>query len=396
MDLDLLLGRIDLQALAEEAGACFGRNNSSVCPLHPGADNPAAFHLYRNQDGRQRWHCFTQCPEDANDGDAIDFYMRWRDVRFEDAIDDLAGRVGIEMNNLGINRRRGGSLGKSGARPIIKPPNNMWRERAVAFMGYAREQLWTPTGQSVLEYLHVERGLTDETIQTWNLGYNPRDLWDDASRWGLGGGKRVWLPRGVVVPGIRDEDIWYLKVRRPLPDNVLAQAIGSVDRLPAVKYVSVRGGKAILFGTDQLSGLPIILLVEGEFDALLAWQTAVGLCDVASLGGATHRVDVLDAVELVRAWLILVTYDDDAAGQSGGTRLRSISQRFKPVLPPAHDLTDYWRQGGDLGAWIAELVAEYMEELLNGLDDRRHTQLFVSWLEIYERALMAREASSSA
>ncbi len=77
-----ILERADLRGLAERAGAAFnppGRGTASRCPLH-GGDNPTAFHLYRGSDGRQRWHCFTRCPQGQNDGDAIGFYMSMTDV----------------------------------------------------------------------------------------------------------------------------------------------------------------------------------------------------------------------------------------------------------------------------------------------------------------------------
>ncbi len=276
----------------------------------------------------------------------------------------------------------------------IKPPHAAWQERAQAFVAYAQRQLRSPEGQPVLEYLHTQRGLTDETIYAWNLGYNPRDHWDDPCRWGLGGSKRIWLPRGVVIPGTRGEAIWYLKIRRPLPNDALAQAIGAVDHLPDMKYCGPRGGRTMLFGVDYFVGLPILFLVEGEFDALLVWHMASDLCDVACLGGAKHHLDALDAIDLIRTWAILAAYDIDDAGKCGSAYLHSTSRRVKVVEPPAHDLTDYWRQGGDLRAWIADVVAKYMEQLLDRLDDRRHAELFVKWLEIYERALNARKATS--
>ena len=52
----------------------------------------------------------------------------------------------------------------------IKPPHAAWQERAQAFVAYAQRQLRSPEGQPVLEYLHTQRGLTDETIYAWNLG----------------------------------------------------------------------------------------------------------------------------------------------------------------------------------------------------------------------------------
>ncbi len=385
-----ILNQVDLRALAEEAGAVFGHNNSSVCPLHPGADNPAAFHLYVGRDGRQRYHCFTRCPAGENDGDAIAFYMRWRKVDFKTAGEELARRTGGGPGGLGVQRPAPGpTLGLDVITPTVEPPGGLWQARGRAFVKYAQEQLWSPAARAVLGYLHSERGLTDDTIRVWRLGYNPRDVWQDSDVWGLNGRPRIWCPRGVVIPGERDSAIWYVKVRRPLPGDALSAAIGPVKRLPKVKFSGPRGGRATLFGggVNRLAGLPVMLLAEGEFDALLAWQAAHDLCDVASLGGAKRRLDALDAAALTGAWAILAVYDVDTAGADGNAYLRSASGRVAAVEPPAHDLTAYWQKGHNLRGWIAALVAEQMERLLNGLDEQLHQLLFVRWLEIYEQAL---------
>jgi hypothetical protein len=390
-DIDAILEQVDLRALAEEAGAVFGHDHSSVCPLHPGADNPAAFHIYQGQDGHWRWHCFTRCPEGQNGGDAIAFFMRWRNVGFKTAVRELAQRTGIGPECFDIHGQgRAGGLAPAlkAAAPAIDPPGDHWQARAWAFVAYAEEQLRSPAGRPALEYLHRERGLDEDTIHLWRLGYNPRDVWQDPEAWGLTG-KRIWCSRGIVVPGMRDGVIWYVKVRRPLPDDPLSQAIGAVEQLPDVKFSGPRGGRATLFGADYLTELPVLLLAEGEFDALLAWQVAHDLCDVASLGGAKHRLDAMDAAALAGAWAILVVYDVDRAGTDGNAYLRSVSERVVTVKPLAHDLTAYWRQGSNLRGWVAGLVAEQMERLLNRLDERRHQRLFVKWLEIYERALAA-------
>jgi hypothetical protein len=146
-------------------------------------------------------------------------------------------------------------------------------------------------------------------------------------------------------------------VRRPLPGDPLSAAIGPVERRPDVKFAALRGGRATLYGVDHLAGRPVLLLAEGEFDALLAWQAAGDLCDVASLGGAGRRPAAWEALPLLHARVILAAYDADAAGVKGGATLRALYRRVVAVRPPAQDLTAYWRAGGDLRAWIAAHVA---------------------------------------
>jgi hypothetical protein len=385
-----ILNRIDLQRLAEEAGAVF-HGGSSLCPLHRG-DSKRAFHVFRGQDGRQRWHCFTNCPEGQNGGDAIAFYMRWREVDFDTAVRDLAARVGLAVSHVPAGTRSQSPLlppapPPTPVTPGEPPPPEQWQARARAFLTYTQGILWSPAGAPVRDYLHARRGLDNDTLRTFGLGYNPSDdVFDDPARWGLEGGRKIWCPKGVVIPGQRNGTLWYVKVRRPLPSDALSQAIGPVARLTEVKFSGPRGGRKVLFGADQLQGLPLLLQVEGEFDALLAWQAARNLCDVASLGAARNRVSTLDAATLARYWLILAVRDADPAGEKGLAYMRSVSQRVVIVESPAHDLTDYWLAGGSVRRWVAALVAQQMHILLHNLDEQQHPDLFVKWLEVYELA----------
>ena len=60
-----------------------------ACPLHEGADNAKAFNSYA--DG-QRWHCFTNCPDGANDGDTLDLIRRLADCQLDAAL-AIASRI---------------------------------------------------------------------------------------------------------------------------------------------------------------------------------------------------------------------------------------------------------------------------------------------------------------
>ena len=321
MDVGTVLTCTDLRALAEEAGARFSAHgNSSYCPLHHG-DNPNAFHLYRSRQGHWRWHCFTRCSGECNDGDAISFYMRWQNVDFHTALAELARRAGIPVPGgrphpaeprqprVGLRRgppsvrpwerylppaQRGWWRPPAGPLPPnlepAEPPAPAWQARATSFARYAQAHLWSPAGAAALNYLRQERGLEEETVIRWRLGYNPADEWDDAAHWGLPPGKRVWCGRGVVIPAWHGGALWYVKIRRPLPGDALAAAIGAGERLPRLKYSVPRGSRATLYGADSVRGLEVLLLAEGEFDTLLGWQEVGDLADVATLGAARNHL----------------------------------------------------------------------------------------------------------
>jgi len=383
IDIKLILEKTDLIALAEEAGAQFNSSHSSRCPVHHG-NNPTAFHVYRTQDGLERYHCFTNCPEGANGGDAIAFYMRWRQVDFKTAVTELAQRAGIVNGN---GQRTAPRPVKPVARVLVdqpdEPPSELWRWRALAFVDYVQGGLWKKVAaQGALDYLMVDRGLDEDTIKHFCLGYNPLNLFDDPAKWGQDA-QRVWCPRGIVIPHAHDGQIWFVNVRRPLPGDALAARIGAVKDLKETKFAGVRGGRRGLFGT--ITGKPVVVLAEGEFDTMLAHQVASSFCDVATLGGARHRLDSHDAAMLAGASIIVAVLDDDEAGRRGAAYLASVTPRVVTVMPPDHDLTDAWKRGVNLRQWIGGLVAQKMETLLNRMKGAAPD----GWLEIYQRAIDA-------
>lgn len=392
-DLAEIRRRVSLVTLAEEAGARFksAHHLSSHCPLprHAGDRSSLAFTIY---DHEQRWKCHSTCPPDANGGDVITFYMAWKDVDFKTACEELAERAGLRDH-----RPRGESfaLPTSPAQPPPVPvePGATWCSRAEQFIAYAKQTLTGETGAGARTYLEQERGLWPETWQAFRLGYNPQNLYDAPQRWGLEG-KKIWLPRGITIPGLRHGQPWYIKVRRALPGQALGEYIGAwseKDGLPEVKFGGPRGGKAVLFGQQKFARLPVMLLVEGEWDAMLAWRWCQDFCDVSTLGGAQSYFDALDLVELIGYQAVLVVHDADAAGDKGRQYIASLhaqGSRVKPIPPPlmdgapAHDLTDFWKAGGNLRAWAAEHVAAAMDEALERIADCSPNWTIERWRRI--------------
>jgi len=144
-----------------------------------------------------------------------------------------------------------------------------------------------------------------------------------------------------------------------------------------------------LYGAELWHGWPILLLVEGEFDCLLAWQEIGDLADVATLAGAKSRLDTRDAMALLEKVAVIAIYDADEAGRQGGAAIAMQWPRAMQVPPPDHDLTDYWQHGGNLRGWLAGVLAAQYERLLDGLDSGQQAEVFVQWLGEYEKCALA-------
>jgi DNA primase len=214
-------------------------------------------------------------------------------------------------------------------------PSDAWREQARIFVHYCQEQLYCPAGRDGLNWLHG-RGLTDATIKRWGLGWHDKDRWRDPEQFGLTG-KKVWLPRGVVIPWTVGGDVRHVKVRRFADDPP--------------KYIRVRGGQPALYGLDFVTGKRVVVICEGELDAVLLWQEAGDLVDVVSIGTKGQKVAPPFLARLVGAarWLVALDNDADDKAQEWG----DFSPRVRRVHPlQGNDLTEFAQAGGDLRQWV--------------------------------------------
>lgn len=301
---------------------------------------------------------------------------------FKTAVAELAERASVAPATQVITPKRQ----PIPAAPVA--PGPAWRARAEQFITWAESNLQkSPEAQRCLE---KERGLAPETWRTYRLGYNPSNLYDDPAHWGLTG-KKIWLPRGMVIPSFWQKEPSYVKIRRPLPGQALGEYIGewqAQDGLPDVKFGGPRGGVACLFRLELSGHYPILVLTEGEWDTMLLWEYCPDLCDVGTLGGAVAKLDTLDLSLLTRYLAVLVVHDNDKAGEMGReyiAELHACFRRMQSIQPPAHDLTDFWKSGGDVRAWLAGQVAGGLENALRGIQDRRAPAI-EHWLALAELA----------
>jgi hypothetical protein len=215
-------------------------------------------------------------------------------------------------------------------------PPAVWQEQARVFCSYCRQKLLEGDNRA-LAHLH-SRGLTDETISIWGLGYHERKRWRNPGEWGLEGDKMVYLPQGVVIPWTVDEAVWHVKFR-------------CFDDGP--KYIRIRGGEPQLYGLDRLTGKAAVVICEGELDAALLWQEAGDLVDVVAIGSKAAKVGAKGIAHLAGASHWLLALDTDAEAEA--SRWAEYSARVQRIKPlDGNDLTDFHNAGGNLRAWIEQ------------------------------------------
>ena len=285
-------------------------------------------------------------------GDVIEFVRRMEKLGtdgkgFVDSVKIISDLVGSDVARAETPVRV--------SRPPVdqRPPSGKWQRGARTVVAAAQRMLWETEGRGALRYLTEKRGLTEQTIRAWGLGWHVNTSYLQADALGLDRAKDVWLPQGLVIPGEVAGVLWYVKFR-----PVRAVKFGG-------KYYGIPGGKTALLGADRWTpGLPL-LLCEGEMDAFTAWQVLRVKANVATLGGAAkgRRGGKVNfgrwTGALLQAKRILAAFDTDAAGQEAGEALAGASERVERVqVPYGEDINGFHVMGGDLSAWFEAVSGE--------------------------------------
>ncbi|HZR41701.1 MAG TPA: DNA polymerase, partial [Ktedonobacteraceae bacterium] len=221
-------------------------------------------------------------------------------------------------------------------RPHWEAPLPCWRQTALAFVQYCCEVLWSEQGKHALDYLR-ERGLVDQIIKEARLGYYPRTMTGSAKAWG----RRVHLPQGIVIPWFFQGEIWRITIRdeRVCDGNA--------------RYKQVAGGSNGLYLADSLKPKqPIVVMTEGELDALSLLQTCRDLVAVVATGTTegshTPRwVSLLACQERV-----LITFDAEEKGDQAAQWWLKRLERAQRLRPWWKDANQMLQDGADLRQWI--------------------------------------------
>lgn len=321
-----------------------GRRFSGLCPFH--SEKTPSFSVV---DDQGFYHCFG-C---GVHGDAISFLRETDGLEFMEAVERLASMAGLAVPQSAPE----------------DPQRTRQRKAALDILEettkFFQAGLQRSDGQTAARYLQT-RGLGQEALATYRLGYAPR------------GGLRAalsargftdddMLAAGVIRRSDRDGELFdYFRdrVMFPIEDKqgrVIAfgaRALG--DAQP--KYLNSGEGptfskKTVLYGWVQAREglrrkLPL-LVAEGYMDVIAIQQSGVATA-VAPLGTA------LTEEQIAHLWKLhdepVLCFDGDAAGQRAQKRaLERLLPLLQPgksarlaMLPSGQDPDDLLRsEGGD-------------------------------------------------
>ena len=158
--IDDIKQRIDLVDVVQQTVKLkrTGKNYIGFCPFHSNTRTPSFVVLPETQ----TWRCFGQCNEG---GDVFGYVMRRDNLDFPEVLKQLADRAGVVLRAQTPAEIK---------REEVRQTLSQVMEAAVEF--FRRQMLETEAGKKALDYVH-KRGLSDETIKNWGLGYAP-DSWN--------------------------------------------------------------------------------------------------------------------------------------------------------------------------------------------------------------------------
>jgi KaiC/GvpD/RAD55 family RecA-like ATPase len=192
--------------------------------------------------------------------------------------------------------------------------------------------LMSKEGKKGFRYL-LKRGITEESIKKFKLGFTRRFSQD-------------WL----VIPSFEDGIPKLLKLRKLEPNENEKMA----------KYIREEGSKSILFNGDVLKEHKVVLVTEGEIDAITLIQHGFENT-IGGQGAGTLLPEWYDSLAVLDR--LFLVFDGDKAGQNAArdvwaTRLGE-SRCWNVELPEGYDANMYFQKGGRKEDFIKLLENAY-------------------------------------
>jgi DNA primase len=317
----------------EKAGA----NWRALCPFH----NEKSPSFMVNEE-KQFWHCFG-CQKS---GDIFNFVMEMEGLEFKDALRQLAERAGVALKKTN---------------PKMEAEKNKTLEILELATKFYETQLWKGDGKvKIINYLK-ERGLKDETIREFRLGYAPPG-WRNILTFLVGRGYTLAeiMRTGLLVEK-NNQDTRYnnqkiSNIQNPISKNPdpkirefadsnrhydrfrdrvifpIADTNGKIVGYSArvapggddsqAKYVNtpeteVYHKSKILYGIDKAKTAirqnDFALLVEGNMDVIASWQA--GLQNTVAVSGTALTPEQIGIIKRY-AGKIKMFFDMDKAGEA--------------------------------------------------------------------------------
>src|SRR3954471_20637131 len=335
-----------------------GREYKACCPFHN--EKSASFWVSPE---KQFYHCFG-C---GAHGTVLRFLMEHDHMPFPEAVEELATRLGLDVPHEGGNA-------PAGQRRVDEPLYDVMDR-------VSRFYIETLAKDARAKAYVAKRGLDQETVEKFGIGYAPNS-WNDVLRrfGGTEDGRRALADLGLIVERergqIRDGDRHYDRFRDrimfPIRDSrgriiafggrILDQ--GEPKYLNSPETLLFHKGRELygLYETRQSRAtLKRLLVVEGYMDVARLHQAGVNYA-VATLGTATTPEHLRRIFKLVNE--VVFCFDGDKAGRAAAWRA------LNNALPEAREGRQirflFLPEGHDPDSLVGEEGREKFEKRLDG------------------------------
>lgn len=390
-----------------------GGNFKALCPFHN--ERTPSFLI---SPSRQTYHCFG-C---NRGGDILSFVEEIEGIDFSGALKILADKAGVELTRE-----------KAGSKELKDERDALYRALELATKFY---EAVLPKFPDALAYLK-NRGLTDETIAKFRVGFAPdewRPIGDFFAKKGVP--EAVSDKAGLIVRSQKGfYDRFRGRVMFPLADSsgrvvafsgrILGSGPGKTLGASAdAKYVNspeteVFHKSRVLFGfhnaKDSMRRMDSAVLVEGQMDLILSHQ--VGVTNAVASSGTAFTAEHLGLIKRFTKNIILA-FDADDAGLAAAHKgvLLALSQdmsvriaklprgmdpadmalkdpeTWKSAIANAQPVIDFYlgllpelyKDKTTLRTKVSEVVAPFIAELKSSLDQGHYVGRVASLLGIKE------------
>ena len=317
-----------------------GRNYKGLSPFNK--EKTPSF--YVNVE-RGTYYCFSS----GQGGDQFEFIQKMEGVDFKGALKILAEKAGVEIvyQGSGVSKQdkdKRDRLYEATARAEALYTANLLEGKKLEGSAYAYA---------------LSRGLSEDSIKTWGLGYAP-DAWRMVlEKLTEGGFTNAGLVQaGLVKEADEKKGTWYDRFRNrlmfPIRDSAgrtVAFTGRALDPNDQAKYLNspetdLYKKSEILFGMDKAKDAirqrGFALLVEGQMDLLMLHQ--IGFTNAIALSGTALTSQHLSLIKRYADNLMLAL-DSDRAGLNASMKNAIVAlksgMRVKAVkLPSGKDPAD--------------------------------------------------------
>lgn len=343
----------------EKSGAQF----RARCPFH----NERTPSFYVSPE-RKSFHCFG-CQQH---GDIFTFVEKIENIPFFEALKILADRAGVELTNSQKN--------KEDTRLVT-----LLKDSTIHFEKNLKKS------PEAMHYL-LERGLTEETINAFHIGY-AKNEWRDLfiTLASLGYQPEEIEDSGLAIKATDDTGKtkgWYDRFRGRIMfpiRNVSGATVGYSGRiLPSLVDPSVAQGKyvntpetalyhksKILFGYDtakkKMAEVKSVVVVEGQMDLCMSYQA--GVHNTVAVSGTAFTDEHIHIIKRFCDTVIL-SFDTDSAGQNA---LKKTALLCLLGGLDVYVVADFSSTAGSVGTKDpADLIKESPKAWLDAVEKKRH------------------------